>query len=123
MALTPEELTRRAPVWIALSDLFVGKELQDYDIRSIADRLLESGFTLDDIESILRDEVAPVFGSNLGALAVTEMEGWNDAAVIEAVSQYLSHPPRWLQRQVLQWKPADKLVESRWRTVLSLITR
>ena len=76
---------RRAPVWEALSELFVGKELQDYDYAGIAKTLRLSGYSVDELEKVLREEVAPVFRSNLSALAVPEMEGWAQDTVVKEV--------------------------------------
>lgn len=52
-------LERRAPVWQALSELFVGKELQDYDYAAIAETLRGSKYSLDELEKVLHEEVAP----------------------------------------------------------------
>ncbi|WP_422664569.1 DUF7079 family protein [Trinickia sp.] len=65
IAIEPSNLERRAPVWEALSELFAGKEFQDYDHAGIAKTLRLSGYSLDELENVLREEVAPVFRSNL----------------------------------------------------------
>lgn len=53
-------------VWEALSELFLDTEI---DLEGIAERLKESGFSLADIEHILKTEVAPVLGGNLFSVA------------------------------------------------------
>lgn len=89
-ATEPMDFKRRAPVWEALSELFVGRELQDYDYAAIADTLRQSGYPLDELDRILRDEVAPVFGKNLSPLAVPEMEGWTRETVVEDIQTHLA---------------------------------
>ena len=94
----PLNLERRAPVWEALSELFVGKELQDYDYAGIAKTLRLSGYSLEELEKVLREEVAPVFRSNLSALAVPEMEGWGRDTVVKMVRAYLERERTGLSR-------------------------
>ena len=123
--LDDNEITRRTPVWEAMSELFVGKTLQDYDYRHIADVLNQSRYSLHELESILSDEVAPVFHQNLGAFAVPEMEGWNVEFIKVAIQEYLAKrplsiwrvlPKRWLrERQLAQ-------VKDRWLVVRQLLT-
>ena len=69
MAFTHKEIHRRRPVWIALSDLYLDTELQAGDYEHIRDVILASGYTLDEVERILRFEVGPVLGLNLLSVA------------------------------------------------------
>ena len=119
MQLTAPELERRAPVWEALSELFAGKELQDYDYRHIAEVLKESGYPLVEIEAILRDEVAPVFHRNLRSLAVAEMEGWGRESVNTAVLAYIRARPSIATRLVRGWLQERQLapIKKRWQAV------
>jgi hypothetical protein len=85
-------------MWAALAEFFVGKELQDYDYRSIAAVLRDSGLPLSEMERILREEVAPVFGSNLGALTtVVDMEAWPRDVVRDRVLERLQGGRHWWQ--------------------------
>ncbi|EOI3453957.1 hypothetical protein QMT04_04570 [Cronobacter sakazakii] len=43
MHLTDTEIADRVPVWYALSEIFTGRELQDYDYRWMAQVLKASG--------------------------------------------------------------------------------
>ncbi|TKC83113.1 hypothetical protein FAZ69_25835 [Trinickia terrae] len=120
----PLEIASRAPVWEALSELFVGKELQDYDYAAIAKALRESGYSLDELEQVLHQEVAPVFRSNLSPLAVPEMEGWAQETVATEVLAHLERKPRGLSRIVKRWIPAKTLpplANERWIKVRSLL--
>jgi hypothetical protein len=113
---------RRVDVWEALADLFTGKDLQSYDYQHIADVLCRSGYSVQDLEEILQSEVTPVFRGNLGFLSVPEMEGWDRASVMQAIT---AHVASRLARQILpraRWQgrpPA--LVRERWAAVKKLI--
>lgn len=56
---------RRAPVWEALAEMFIGRELQEYDYAAIAETLGASGYAREELEYLLHDEIAPVVRSNL----------------------------------------------------------
>jgi hypothetical protein len=114
------DFKRRAPVWEALSELFVGRELQDYDYAAIADTLRQSGYPLDELDRILRDEVAPVFGKNLSPLAVPEMEGWTRETVVEDIQAHLARRETGLLRvlkRIVPRQPLAKVASYRWQRV------
>lgn len=119
-------LERRAPVWEALSELFVGKELQDYDYAGIAEALRLSGYSLDELENVLREEVAPVFRRNLSPLAIPEMEGWTQAAVVKEIRTYLGREktslPRMLTR-LLTSRALPEMAAKRWLQIRSLLSQ
>ena len=52
----------REKIWLLLSDLFVDREHQGYELRAIGCALRETGVSLTETERILRTEVAPVCG-------------------------------------------------------------
>ena len=124
-ALSVAELERRMPVWEALSELFLGTELQDYTYRWIAEKLRDSRYTLDELEAILRTEVGPAFRSNISGLnPAPEMLGWSKEAIRGAILEQLTRPHDMLSRislalqgDVLKIQP----VQSRWRMVSALL--
>lgn len=121
----PLNLERRAPVWEALSELFVGKELQDYDYADIAETLRVSGYSLDELENVLREEVAPVFRSNLSPLAVPEMEGWAQEAVVKEIRAYLDREKTCLSRLLARLGTSRALPDAatrRWQRIRSLLS-
>jgi hypothetical protein len=121
----PLNLERRAPVWEALSELFVGKELQDYDYASIAKTLRVSGYSLDEIEKVLREEVAPVFRSNLSALAIPEMEGWAQDTVVNEIRAYLERERTglsWLLTRLATSRTLPDVATKRWLQIRSLLS-
>ncbi|CAB3695493.1 DUF7079 family protein [Trinickia soli] len=116
---------RRAPVWEALSELFVGKELQDYDYAGIAKTLRLSGYSVDELEKVLREEVAPVFRSNLSALAVPEMEGWAQDTVVKEIRAYLERERTGLSRLLTRLGTSRALPDvatKRWLQIRSLLS-
>lgn len=121
----PLNLARRAPVWEALSELFVGKELQDYDYAGIAKTLRQSGYSLDELEKVLREEVAPVFRSNLSPLAVPEMEGWAHDTVVEEIRAYLERERTGMSRLLMRLgtsRPLPDAATKRWEQIRSLLS-
>ena len=62
--MTPDDLSRRRPVWVALSDVFLDTETRWYFPR-IARVLAESGYGEPHITRIWRREAVPEFGINL----------------------------------------------------------
>lgn len=121
----PLNLERRAPVWEALSELFVGKELPDYDYAGIAKALRQSGYSLDELEKVLREEVAPVFCSNLSALAVPVMEGWAHDTVVEEIRAYLERERTGMSRLLMRLgtsRPLPDAATKRWQQIRSLLS-
>jgi hypothetical protein len=62
--MTPDDLSRRRPVWAALSDVFLDTETRR-DFPRIARVLAESGYDEDEIVRIWQREAVPEFGLNL----------------------------------------------------------
>jgi hypothetical protein len=63
------EVERRKPVWLALSDLWLDKELTRDDLRRIAGVLKSSGYSVPQLREIYLFEVAPVVFPNLLTVA------------------------------------------------------
>lgn len=59
-----DEISRRSRVWCALSELYLDTQLTDADLTAIARTIQSAGFTADEAETILKEEVAPVFWTN-----------------------------------------------------------
>lgn len=126
-AFDEDEIKRRVPVWSALSGLFVGKELQGYDYAYLAESLRDSGYSIPQLETILNEEVTPVFHFNLGLLALPEHEGWADESVKDLILEKLHArptlaeavlPKKWLLKMRLGYS-AD-IVRDRWNIVKSM---
>lgn len=57
---TQDEIGRRKPVWLALSELWLDTELETNDLERIAHLLKRSGFSISELRHIYLEEVAPV---------------------------------------------------------------
>jgi hypothetical protein len=126
-AFDEDEIERRAPVWSALSELFIGKELQGYDYAYLAESLRNSGYSMSQLETMLDEEVTPVFHFNLGLFALPEHEGWADESVKDLILEKLHArptlaeavlPKKWLLKMRLGYS-AD-IVRDRWNIVKSI---
>ena len=65
VALSEDEIERRLPVWMALSDLFLDTELDKAWYGAIAKRIAASRFTHDEVTAALWDDVFPALADNL----------------------------------------------------------
>ena len=90
--LTEVEVARRSPVWRALSDLFLDTELQPDDHRHIAELIRRASYSLAEAEAILRNEVAPIFFTNILSVA-GEWAPWSEDFVRDLVLKRLQK--RW----------------------------
>lgn len=86
--LTQEEINRRKPVWVALSELWLDTELEPSDLERIAKCMKQSGFSVKELRHIYLDEVAPVLYPNLLSPA-GEWMGFDEEWLCEAVVQSL----------------------------------
>lgn len=87
MKLTEEELARRKPVWIALSDLFLDTDVTlhyDYIVRTCSD----STYSLDELKLILQNEVTPAVSGNMLNVA-GEWAGFNEAWLVRTINRKL----------------------------------
>jgi hypothetical protein len=68
MSSEPVNNQRRRAVWSALSDLWIDSEIQDHEMDYLAQILVDSGYTLAELENIYRYEVSTVVWTNLSPL-------------------------------------------------------
>jgi len=125
MAPPTPDTKNRTQVWTALAELFVARELQDYDYRSIAETLRAAQVGAVELADILRDEVAPAFMGNFSGLnPVPEMEGWSENEVRERVVAAMERS-RGLGQRLLRRLSADPLrhpaLLERYRIVRGLL--
>ncbi|NCI00416.1 hypothetical protein EHI96_11235 [Cronobacter malonaticus] len=119
MHLTNAEIASRVPVWYALSEIFTGRELQDYDYRWMAQALKASGKNREEILTILDEEVAPVLQINLLYSPAPVMQGWSEQDVKEMVQEYVIRKPTLIERLV----PARILLKQRRKYTQTEIDR
>jgi hypothetical protein len=88
LTLSNDELKRRRPVWIALSDLWLDTELSDSDLTHIASVMDESGYSIEELRSIYMDEVVPVVYRNLLSFAGV-WDGFDEKWLVEKITELL----------------------------------
>jgi hypothetical protein len=109
------DVQRRLPVWHALSDVFLDTELQARDYHRIARTLDISGYSLAELRSILEDEVAPAFASNLWSVT-GEWAGWSENDVQTIMLKSLSRR-RLPLLSWLKWLMRRRHIEQEWEKI------
>lgn len=109
------DVQRRLPVWHALSDVFLDTELQARDYHRIGRTLDISGYSLAELRSILEDEVAPAFASNLWSVA-GEWAGWSENDVQTIMLKSLSRR-RLPLLSWLKWLMRRRHIEQEWEKI------
>ncbi len=80
----PQFDERRLKIWRALSDLFLDTEATDFTFDYIARTVIETGYTPEEMQQILWEEVYPILESNLRSVA-GEWAGWSDEWLLEHI--------------------------------------
>ena len=87
--LSQDDRKRRAPLWVALADLFLDTEMQVEHYAAVRQAALTGGFAAAEVKAILLGEVMPVFGFNAIDIA-GEWAGFEPEWAAERVSDYLA---------------------------------
>lgn len=82
-------IEHRKPIWIALSDFYLDTELQDYDFKHIASKIIESPYSLDEVKEINKYEVFPILQANLLSVAGV-WAGFDEEWLIKSISDSLA---------------------------------
>lgn len=102
-----------------MSEVFLDSELQARDYRRIAKALDISGYSLAEFRSILEDEVAPAFASNLWSVA-GEWAAWSENDVQTIMFQSLSRRRfrllSWLKRVMRR-----RHIEQEWEKIAKFL--
>jgi len=83
MNVSIEEIQTRRPVWLALSELFLDTDVSysyDYIVRECA----QSSYSIEQLYSILKEEVAPVCFANLYGVA-GEWSGFDEQWLVDNI--------------------------------------
>lgn len=115
--LSEEEISRRLPVWCALSDAFLDTELDAQAYRHMADTICAKGFSATEAEAIFREEVAPAFAYNLWSVA-GEWVGWPEATVRERVLAGESGPLATLVNRIA----LGRYLDEEWARIAAHLT-
>ncbi len=122
--LTDDELERRKPVWTAFSEFWLDTELDDSDLRRIANVAAAAGYSIPKLRDIYLYEVAPVVGANLlcpaGAWA-----GFDEQWLHAEARKRAEHRSLWLRLWLFVGIGRGLLTyatERHWHRVLALLT-
>lgn len=118
-SLTAAEVEKRAPVWAALSNLFLDTDIALLHAY-IAKELAASPYADDELLQILRTEAGPTFGTNMFSIA-GEWVGWSAAEARELVTGYLRLPSplQWFRRFVTRGV-VEHVIASDWPRIRAL---
>lgn len=114
MQAPEQDLARRVPVWDAMQMLFMDIDAEDW-LLSIADTCVKSGYTLEEIEAILFNEVLPACSANLLAVPGGEWRGFESAqlqAMVLEKHRFGKRKPFLHRRYAADW----------WQQLAPLIT-
>lgn len=96
--LTPEQIERRKPVWLALSEMYLDTELADEDHQRIAAVCRAQQLLPDEVRQINYDEVSDVCIANLYSVA-GEWAGFDPDWLFEHILSQASSSAGWLRRK------------------------
>ena len=110
MSLSEQEVQQRAPVWVALSDLFLDTQMQELTHKYIARTVCESSYTLEEAELILKKEVLPTCAYNLFTL-IGEWEFFPEDWLIRKITR---SPLWWMKFKAWYYRKAYSMIKSDW---------
>ena len=116
--LSQEEIERRKPVWLALSELWLDTELTELDINHIATKMVDSGYSLTELRVICDNEIAPVVYKNLLSPVGGVWSGFDETWLFQQILTEMNKPKRW-QDALLDpirrvFSQTNHLSESEW---------
>lgn len=85
----PLVIEERTPVWLALSEFYLDTELQESDLKYLAEIFLNSPYTLEEIKTINKYEVFPVLQPNL-LKTDGQWTGFEEEWLIETITTKLN---------------------------------
>jgi hypothetical protein len=123
--LSEEEIKRRIPVWEAISDLWLDTELGENGVLYIARVLAESGYSLEEIDKIYAEEVAPVVYMN--AYSVTGVwtgfdSVWLKEEILKKTRRHFIISDLPIIKQI-KIKIITYSVEDNWKSVKNILTQ
>lgn len=77
-------LNQRIPIWIALSEFYLDTELEESDFNRIANRIIESPYSFEDVKKKNKYEIFPILQPNLLDVA-GEWAGFDEVWLIDSI--------------------------------------
>jgi hypothetical protein len=90
MSLKPFDIQTRIPIWKALSLFYLDTELQDSDFQGIAEDIINSPYTFEEVKMIDKYEVFPVLKYNILQVA-GEWVGFEEDWLVENITLKLKN--------------------------------
>jgi hypothetical protein len=113
-----DDLARRRPVWEAMSEFFLDTQLESADHARIAEILMASGYSLNELDYILWREVSPVLWSNLASMAGI----WDGFDMKDVEEQILRRPAGRLRSWWCRIS-GGRLANEPWQAVRSILAQ
>jgi hypothetical protein len=116
MHLNESEIELRKPVWIALSDLFLDKDATS-SYEYIVSVCAESKYSTDELEAILKKEVAPVVSANLLSMAGA-WSGFDNDWLVEEICKNIHSKS--ILKLLIKYR-FNKYINEHWQNILQKI--
>jgi len=111
--MQPDEIARRRPVWMALSELWLDTELDEGDWERLAAVLASSPYDVHQLRAIHDAEVAPAVGDNLFSVAGV-WDGFDEDWLVSRCVEVADRRQGWLRRWREAWEaPVRRLLNGK----------
>lgn len=111
-----EEISKRKPIWLALSEFYLDTELNEADFKRIAEILKESGYSFRELKQINYEEVAPVVSPNTLTVA-GEWSGFDEEWLIEEIVKKINQEKRNSIFNKIYKKYIDSITNLYWKQI------
>lgn len=123
--LDEQQIQKRRPLWVALSELWLDTELSGEDLERIARIMADSDLNIEQLRRVYLVEVAPVVSSNLVAIA-GEWSGFDEEWLCSQIVSNLRDRPR--RTRFWSWFPLTRgpmlyATERHWARLVELVQR
>jgi hypothetical protein len=123
--LDEQQIQKRRPLWVALSELWLDTELSGEELERIARIMADSDLNIEQLRRVYLVEVAPVVSSNLVAIA-GEWSGFDEQWLCSQIVSNLRDRPR--RTRFWSWFPLTRgpmlyATERHWARLVELVQR
>jgi hypothetical protein len=84
----PLNITDRKPIWMALSTFYLDTELQETNFQGIAETIIKSPYSFEEVKAIDKYKIFPILQSNILQVA-GEWAGFDEDWLIEKITTEL----------------------------------
>jgi hypothetical protein len=107
------------PLWEALANLYLDTWMECF-VPNVVRAAKEGGFSLNEVEHILRWEVRPAFYFNMTTVA-GEWAGWHSDFVREEILEKMAYPPA-LCRVPFRYFGRNQFMPAQWPEIKRALT-